>query len=131
MDIYAKIIAAALVAVVLNLVLKKQGKDMALLLSVLVVCLVIGAAVTFLSPMVSFLGKLETLGNLDHEMLSILLKGVGIGLLADLSELVCTDAGEAAIGKAVRVAASAVILWMSLPMFEALLALVERVLEGT
>ena len=61
-------------------------------------------------------------------MLEILFKCVGIGLLAEISVLVCNDMGNASMGKTLQILATVVILWLSLPMLNSLLELMGRIL---
>lgn len=128
MDIYLKAIAAALITVIFCLVLSKRDKDMALLLTAAVCCMVAAAAVGFLSPVLSFLRNLQTLGQLDPKMFEILLKSVGIGLLAEITSLLCADAGNAALGKSIQLLSAAVILWMAIPLLQGLLEILQSVL---
>lgn len=128
MDGFIKAIAGVLIAIVLGLVLSKQGKDISALLTIAVCCMVITAAVTYLRPVVDFFEKLESIGQLDSGMLTILLKAVGIGLLAEVTSLICADAGNAALGKTLQIFASAVILWISIPLLTSLINLVEEIL---
>lgn len=128
MDIFLKVAAGVLITVVLGLALSKQGKDISLLLTIAVCAMVVAAAATFLEPVVDFFQKLEDIGQLDAEMLQTLLKIVGIGLLAEITGLICTDAGNGSLGKAIQILASAVILWMSIPLLTGLIELVEEIL---
>ena len=128
MDIFLKAAAGILIAVVLGLALAKQGKDISILLVIAVCCMVLIAAVSYLQPVIEFFDKLEDLGNLNSGMLSILLKAVGIGLLTEITALICTDAGNAAMGKALQILSAAVILCISVPMFTELIELVENIL---
>jgi hypothetical protein len=42
--------------------------------------------------------------------------------------MVCADAGNASLGKVLQILASAVILWLSLPVFTALIELIQKIL---
>jgi len=117
-----------LITVVLCLTLAKQGRDISLLLSVFVCCAVIAVALTYLKPVIDFIRRLQTLGQLDGDMMEILLKAVGIGLLAEITGLMCADAGNASLGKGLQILASCVILWISIPMLESLLELIDNLL---
>ncbi len=128
MSIFIKTSAAILVALVLHLILLKQGKDFSLLLTVTVCCIVVTAACQYLEPVFDFFQDLKVIGNLDQDMLSIILKSVGIGFLSEIVGLICSDAGNAAMGKTLQILASAVILWISIPLLESLLALIEEIL---
>ncbi len=128
MDIFLKAIAGALVTVVFCLLLSKKDKDLAFLLSCAVCGMIAAAALSFLAPVIGFLRQLQDLGQLDEQMYTILLKGTGIGLLAQIAGLICTDAGNAALGKGIQLFATSVILWMSIPMLQALLDILQNVL---
>lgn len=128
METYLKATACVLVAVVLCLTLSKHTKEMSLLLIMTVCCMVVIAAITYLTPVISFLEKLQTVGNLDADLLRILFKAVGIGLTAEITSLICEDAGNSALGKGLKLLASAVILWLSVPLFTTLVELVEEIL---
>lgn len=117
-----------LLAVILALVLDKQEKEMGLLLTLAVCCMISGLALSYLRPVVSFINQLQTIGQLNGEMLQILLKVVGIGLIGEIAGLICADAGKAAMGKALQLLSAAVILWLSLPLLSELLELVQRIL---
>ena len=127
MELYLQVIAGALITTVLCLTFSKQGKDISLLLSVCVCCMILCAAATYLRPVLDLIDKLQTVAGLDGEMMSILLKAVGICLISELAGLVCSDCGNGALGKGIHILASAVILWISIPMMTALLELVQRI----
>lgn len=128
METFVKAAAGVLIAVILALTLSKNSKDLALLLGLAVCTMVTLAAITYIQPIVQFMQQLQSIGNLDNTMVSILLKVVGIGLIAELSSLICADAGNSAMGKALQYLATAVILYLSLPMLSKLLELMETIL---
>lgn len=128
MDTFLKAAGGVLITVVLGLALAKQGKDISLLLTIAVCAMVVAAAATYLEPVIDFFQRLEDVGKLDGGMLQTLVKIVGIGLLAEITGLICTDAGNASLGKSIQILASAVILWMSIPLLTALLELLEEIL---
>jgi len=128
---FFQIAVGVLIAVILGLAVSKQGKDMTLLLSMAVCCMVLVAAAGYLEPVLSFLESLQDLGKLDSGMTGTVLKTVGIALVAEIASVICTDAGNAAMGKTVQTLAAAVILWLSLPMMQALVELIQQILEGT
>ena len=129
MDSVLKVIFGALIAMILGLTLKQQGKDIALLLSIAVVCMVTFVAISFLTPVVDFIQQLQSNIPTDSGFLRILLKSVGIGLIAEIAGLICTDAGNAALAKTIQLLSVAVILWLSLPLMRALLELVQTMME--
>lgn len=128
MDVFLKAAAGVLVAVILVLVLMKQGKDLSVLLIMAVCTMIVCAALSYIQPVKDLIIRLQTIGQLDSDTLSILLKAVGIGLIAEVTSLICSDAGNAAMGKTLQFLASAVILWLSIPLLNELLELLDTVL---
>lgn len=129
MDLFIKTVAGVFFALVLIVTLTKQTKDMATILSIGVCCMLGGIAFTYLRPVVSFLHTLQEKTGVDSASFEILLKTVGIALLGETASLICTDAGNSSLGKVLQMLSSAVILWLSLPLLEKLLDLVDGVLD--
>lgn len=128
MDIFLKAAGGILVALVFYLILAKHEKDSSLILTVAVCTIVATAAFSYVKPVIGLMEKLQTLGNLDGQMLGVLLKAVGIALLSEIVSRVCNDAGNGAMGKTVQLLASCVILWLSVPLFTELMDIVEEIL---
>lgn len=131
MDIFLKAVAGIFVSIVLCITLAKSGKEISLLLTIFVCCTAVIAAFHYLEPVINLFSKLQTVGGLDQKLFIILIKAVGISLLAEVSELICNDFGNAALGKTIKILSTAVVLWISVPLFENLIALIESVLEST
>lgn len=128
MDMFLKAVAAALITAVIGLVLEKQGKDMRLLLT-LAACTMIGVVTfAYFEPVISFVRRLTEMTKLNADLLAVILKSVGIGILGELAGLICSDAGNAALSKTIQMLTTAVILWLSIPLFESLLDLVQAIL---
>ena len=128
MDIFFQATAAVILTVILYLTLNGQNKELALLLTLAVCCLVIIVAGRFIQPVVVFLEELQKAGQLDNSYLSVLLKVVGIAFLTEVASLVCTDAGNGTLGKTLQMLGTCVILWLSIPLLDALLALIQDIL---
>ena len=128
MDGFVRAAALVLLTVIFCLVLSKQGKETVILLSVLVCCMLGSLMVSYLEPVMNLIQTLKQTAKLDSQLLEILIKVVGIGFLAEIVGLVCTDAGNGTLGKSLQILASAVILWMSIPLFQRLLELISGIL---
>lgn len=126
MDLYWKAAAAVLLAVVMILTLRRQ--EMGLLLTMAVCAMVLTVAMTYLKPVLELLDTLKDVGNLDGDLIAILMKGVGIGLVTEVAVLVCNDSGSGSMGKALQLLGTVVILWLSVPLFTALLELIQEIL---
>ena len=123
-----KIVAGALIAVILGLSLRQQGKDIALLLSIAACCMAIIAGAVYIRPVITFLENLQELAELQDTSFQILLKAVGIGLIGEIACLICGDSGNAALGKSIQILTTGVLLYLSLPLMNALLEMVQKIL---
>ena len=130
MEQFFRVSAGVLLTLIVGIMLSKQSKDMMLVLSIAVCCMVVGAVVGYIKPVLDFLSQLKSLANLDSDMVQILLKVMGISLLGEICVLFCNDSGNTALGKGVQMLETAAILWLSMPLMEALITLVQKILGG-
>lgn len=130
MEQFFRAVALVLLAVVLVLILKNSARGIGELLSLLVCCMVMALAMDYIQPVVEFIRSIRALGGLDTQMLTILLKVVGISVTAEIASLLCDDAGNSAMGKSLQFLSTAVIICLSLPMLTALLTLIEGILKS-
>lgn len=128
MEIFVKSIAGALVALIMYLILAKQGKDISVLLTVAVCCMLAVSAIQYIEPVITFVNRLQQLSSMEPSMLQIILRSVGIGLLGEIASLICADAGNAALGKSIQLLACGTVLWLSIPLFTEMIDLIEEVL---
>ena len=128
MDLFLKVTAGVLLSVILFLILNPHCKELGMLITLAVCCMVAIAAGQFIEPVVGFMDTLQQVGDLDNTYLSILLKVVAIGFLSEIAALVCTDAGNATLGKTLQILAACVILWLSIPLLNSLLELIQGIL---
>ena len=129
MSIFLKAVAAVLLACIATLVLAKQAKENAILLAIAVCAMIFIGAVEYLQPVIDFIKRLADLAQMDSDILSILLKVVGIGILSEVAVLISKDAGNTTMGKSLQIMATGLILWISIPLLEAFLDLIESVLK--
>ncbi len=130
MDYIFKICAAILIVCVISLVIEKKEKDITIVLTICASCCVLLFCLSFLRPVVEFVHSLEEIAMVDSQALRIVFKVIGISMIAEISSLICQDAGRSALGKAVQVSATVLILWISLPLFTKLIELVSKILGG-
>ena len=125
---YLRFAAAALIGLILVLVVGRQSRDLGMLLSLAVCVLLALGAMEFLEPVMELLNELKRLGELDGGAVGILLRCAGIGMISELAGLLCADAGEGAMGRALQICANAAILWLSLPLLRQVLTMIGEVL---
>ncbi len=128
MDVYLKSTAGVLIAVVMYLILSKQGQGITVLLTVSVCCLLSVAVMQYIEPVITFMRHLQQISKLDSGMLQIILRVIGISLLTEITMLICSDAGNAAMGKTLQILACAAILWISIPLLTEFIRLIEEIL---
>lgn len=126
--LFWKTAAGILIAVVLVLTLEKQQKDLALVLG-MSVCVMAGiAAFTLLEPVLDFLYRLSEFGPFQQDVLEILLKIAGIGMVSELAQMICKDSGNSALAHGMQLLGSATILLLSLPVLETMMELIQQIL---
>lgn len=130
MTVFLQACGAILLAVILVLILGSHSKEIGTLLVIGVCSMVAMAGINILRPVIDFIQNLEHLGGLDNTMVTALLKVTGIGILSEVVSLVCTDSGNASLGKAMQLLGTATILWLSLPLFSALVDLLQKIMGG-
>lgn len=129
MEQYFQAVAAVLLAVILVLCLKQSQTGIGHLLSLLVCGMVVISAAAYIKPVVDFVHTVQRMSMVDSGMLNILFKVVGVSITAEIAELICSDSGNSAMGKTVQFLASAVVVWLSIPLMSSLLELIEGVLS--
>ena len=130
MSEFLKIVSLVLLTVVLGLSVGKTEKDISAVLGMVSLCIAACAAVTVLEPVLDYLVELRRVFNLPDELVSTLLKAVGIALMAEISAAVCTDAGSASLGKILQILGGAVVLSLSIPMFRTLMTIIKEMTGG-
>lgn len=131
MEGYFQAAAAVLLAVILTMTLKQSNQPMSALLGIAVCVLVMLTAIHYLKPVIDFLDTLRQLGNLPEELVLVLLKVTGISVISEIAALVCVDSGNSSMAQALKVLSTGVILYLSIPIFQVLMDLVQKILEGS
>ena len=131
MDGYLQAVAAVLLAVILITTLKQIHQPMSILLGLSVTLLVMAVALRYIKPVLDFLDELRRLGNLPGEMVMVLLKVTGISVISEIAALVCKDSGNSSLAQSLKILSTGVILYLSIPIFQVLTDLVQKILEGS
>lgn len=128
MTLFLKTSGTVLLSLILVLTLKSHNKEIGTILAIAVCCISAIAALRYLQQVLAFLQTLEALGELDNTMVKTLLKVTGIGILTEIINLVCKDSGNESMGKVLQLLGTSVILYLSLPLFHALIELIQQIL---
>ena len=125
MDLYWKAIAIVLITSILGLVL---GKDMAILLCLCGCAMGLMAVLHYLQPVISLIAQLSRISSLEKETLGILLKILGVGLVSETASLLCSDGGSSAFGSVIRFLSGTAVLWVSIPVFQSVIQMIQQIL---
>ena len=128
MDLFIKAAALVILCTILYLILSNHRKDIGVLLTITVVCILGSVALSYLEHVFDFFDRLSVTTGFDKQLLQILLKTAGISILTDFCVMICTDAGNSTLAKAFQLLSAAIVLWISLPLFQNLLELVTKLL---
>ena len=110
METLIRVGVIGVIAVILAAVLRKSSKELAILLTLAACAIMAVMAAELIDPILSFFSKLRGFAGLDGELLTPVLKTIGIGLLAQLCATVCSDAGENAVAKLIELCAAAMFM---------------------
>lgn len=124
-------LALLLVGALLAVLVGKQAPDMGLLVTLACGSAVLMLSVRFLEPIVDLIMELRDLGSVDTELSRMLLRTVGVGILAEIAASICEDAGQGSMGKLSRFLGSLGAVYLSLPALERVLELIRELLTGS
>ena len=113
----------------LALSLRQQRPEYAMLLSLSCGLFVLFFLVGKMGDIFSQLQDLLTGLSGQSELTEIVLKALGICIVAELGSQCCRDAGETAIATKVELAAKAALVLMSIPIFQTLLEVAGELLH--
>lgn len=130
MNVLWKITAGILTAIILWININKSNKDTSILITMAVCAMAIMAAASFLQPVISFVNKIQGIGKLDKDLVTTILKVVGVGIVVEIAVLICKDAGNETMGKTLQFVSTGAVIWLSIPVFEKLLSLLENILSA-
>lgn len=128
MNVFWKTAAGILTATILWINLNKSNKDTSVLLTLAVCAMAMMAATSFLQPVITFAKKIQGIGKLDEDLVATVLKVVGVGMVTEIAASICRDAGNESMGKTLQFLSAGTVLWLSIPVFEKLLTLLDDIL---
>lgn len=127
MDII-KIIGIAFVSVIIIVILKQYRPEFAIYASILAGVLILTLASNTLSGIIEMIKSISSKTNINSQFLMILIKITGIAILTEFAVSVCKDSGESAIASKVDIGGKIIIISMSIPIINALIETVVKVL---
>lgn len=128
MDTFLKVLIIAMTGCAAALFLNEGSFRQ--LTAICCVCLCGTAAAELLQPILNTISHLFQIGGMNQAVTTPVMKAGAIGLLAQIAGAYCLDAGEKAIASALELSAVLSILYVSLPLIEAALDMLEILMGG-
>ena len=127
-----RLCGGAVIAVMLLVILRRDSPDIATVLKMCAGVMIALSCVAAMTPILEYVGEVgESLGA-DESLggaIEVLLKALGVSLLAHFTANICRDAGEGSIAYYVELGAKIEILILSLPLFREIISLAATLLE--
>ena len=129
MDLLIKAVSCGLISLVLSVILPTERKDIRILMGVATCCAMSVAVVYYLQPVIDVVDRVKEIGRLNTKMITILWKIVGVSIVTEISSLICKDMDNGTLAKMLCLVSDAAIVWLTIPLFQEFIDLVENVLE--
>ena len=128
MDIL-KIAAIALTGVLMAALIKSVNKDMSIYIILVTVIILFTSIIDKLWSAFIFLEDIY--GDIEYgkTFFPIILKVLATAYIADFTAQLCKDSGESAIASKVELAGKVIIFYLALPIFTAILELIDSLLN--
>ncbi len=127
MDIVT-ICALSLIIVAVVLSLKEVRPELTLLLSMAFGVILFLQLAEPISETVSAFSGIAAQAGLANDILSVVLKVIGISFICEFAASLCNDAGETAIGSKVEMAGKIIILALAMPVLTDILDVILQII---
>lgn len=121
-----KVVAFALLAMIIVQVFKDKKSDIAIQVSIAAGVLIFLYMLTKITAVLQFLQQLALKANIDFIYLNTVLKILGIAYLASFCSEICKDAGEGSLASKVEFSGKILILVLAIPI---LMAVMQSILK--
>lgn len=121
MEEILKISAVAVAAALCATVLRKNVQELGLVLALAAGVLILGFSLSAVAGVRAVMDALAETAGITPEVLSPVVKTVGIAVVTRITAELCRDAKEGGIAAFVETAGAALALFVSLPLLEAVL----------
>ena len=126
-EVLVAAVGVLLCASVLATVLRGHRPEWALGLTVVAGGLVVGLLLKELTPLLSAVRQMLTVGGLSDTALSVVLRAAGVCFVTQWAADTCRDAGQSALAGKAELVGRVLLLLMTVPLFEQVLTLVTGV----
>lgn len=127
-----KLFGGAIIAVLIIVILRRESPDMALSVKMCAGVILAVACIASMTPIIEYVGEIGESFGADESLsmaIEVLLKALGVSILAHVTANICRDAGEGSIAYYVELGARIEILILSLPLLVDIISLAAELLE--
>lgn len=127
-----KLFGGAIIAVMLLVILRRESPDMALSVKMCAGVILAVACIASMTPVIEYVGEVGESFGADESLsgaIEVLLKALGVSILAHVTANICRDAGEGSIAYYVELGAKIEILILSMPLLADIISLAAELLE--
>lgn len=123
-----KIVAFALVALMITMALKENRARIATSVSIVAGILIFMFMLSRLTVIINFLQSLSNKANIDIVYLDTVFKILGIAYLTSFCSEICKDAGEGSIASKVEFSGKILILALAIPILMAVMQTILKIM---
>ncbi|MEG2936099.1 MAG: stage III sporulation protein AD [Clostridium sp.] len=123
-----KIVAFALVALMVTLMVKNNRPNIAITISMVAGIIIFMFMLSRLTIIVNFLQSLSSKANIDIVYLDTVFKILGIAYLTSFCSEICKDAGESSIASKVEFSGKILILTLAIPILMAVMQTILKIM---
>lgn len=127
MNTMLNISVVAVAAALCGVLLKKTNIELSFIISVSGLAIIIISALGLFQQVIEWIEQTADISHLD-EIINVLVKALGIAVIANITSQQCKDCGENGLAVSVELVAKAAILIIILPMIDNILQVIEEVM---
>lgn len=124
-----KIIGIALSGTVIYVILKKYCPEYAILAQIGAVIIVAFISYPYLCDMLDLINYYSAGTELETEYFGIIIKSLGIGVIAQFSSDICRDNGSSALASQIEFAGKVIMISAAIPVIRGIIELTVQLIE--
>jgi len=120
MDI-VKIIGVGIIAIVISLILKQYKPEFTIYVALACGIIILLMLMDKFKIIFNLINSISTKANINKGFIAILFKITGIAILTEFATSIANDSGETSIASKIDMSGKVIIIFLSLPIIQALL----------
>ncbi len=118
----------SLISVCICVVLKKYNPEFSLIISLISCVLILALVFSNFQPILNSIKNCVNSFNLNNVYVTTILKALGICYITQIASETCKDCGFSSISSKVELAGKISIVLLSIPMFESLIKILQKLI---